>query len=229
MVMCSAVCCKNRSATDKKSPGFSSMKMFSFPKDIQRKKLWINAIKRANWTPTNNSRVCQAHFEESMFLRKSVEGRWRLVHDAIPTLFQHSKKKNERKLPLNRNKDAEELLKKQRFLFSEHSYTKDPWLSNKEDDSDSDPDNDVKMPILSDIFIQEAPEIEVITHVPCSNCINLLAANKFLSAKVRNLQAKIAKNKVSIITTNKTRKKIPKKTISSNNKSRKNNNYKSVQ
>uniref|UniRef100_A0A0K2TM11 Putative LOC100570331 [Acyrthosiphon pisum] n=1 Tax=Lepeophtheirus salmonis TaxID=72036 RepID=A0A0K2TM11_LEPSM len=53
--------------------------------------LWINVIIRANWTPTKDSRVCQAHFEESIFLRKSPEGRWHLIHITIPTLLEHSK------------------------------------------------------------------------------------------------------------------------------------------
>ncbi|XP_040572925.1 uncharacterized protein [Lepeophtheirus salmonis] len=212
MVSCSAVHCNNRSSTLKKSPDSLPMKMFNFPKDIHRRKLWINAMKRSNWTPTDNSRVCQVHFEESMFLRKSSEGRWRLVHDAVPTLFKHTKIKKKRKPPFNRNKDAEELLRKQKIILLEHSYAKTNGESNKEDDPYTD--HEVKSPTSSDVFVQEAPEIEVKTYVPCSKCINLVYGNKYLSSKIQKLQAKLSKNKASKKSTKKRSKWISKKTQS---------------
>uniref|UniRef100_A0A0K2UBF5 Uncharacterized protein n=2 Tax=Lepeophtheirus salmonis TaxID=72036 RepID=A0A0K2UBF5_LEPSM len=118
-----------------------------------------------------------------MFLPKFLEGSWRSVHNAIPTLFEHVKIKNKSKLPFNRN-DAEELQKEQRILMLEHSYAKTDGTSNKEDYLD----HEAQTPFSLDIFKQDAPEIEVLTYVPSSsNCINFVAANKSLSAKIKFL------------------------------------------
>uniref|UniRef100_A0A0K2TBM6 Uncharacterized protein n=1 Tax=Lepeophtheirus salmonis TaxID=72036 RepID=A0A0K2TBM6_LEPSM len=89
----------------------------------------------------------------------------------------------------------------------EHSYAKTHGTSNKEDYSYHEAQNS----FLSDIFIQEAPEIEVLSYVPCSNCINLVVTNESLSAKIQNLEAKLARNRASMMSTKKSRKKISKK------------------
>ncbi|XP_071747456.1 uncharacterized protein [Lepeophtheirus salmonis] len=74
MVTCSAVYCHNSSTLTKKFPGLSPKKMFNFPKDINCRKMWINAIKYANWTPTKNSRVCQAQFFHKTYIEGFLNG-----------------------------------------------------------------------------------------------------------------------------------------------------------
>ena len=45
---------------------------FRFPKDLRKRKAWINAVNRAHWLPNENSRICSTHF---------VDG-WHIVRDS---------------------------------------------------------------------------------------------------------------------------------------------------
>ncbi|CAM1295505.1 Uncharacterised protein r2_g476 [Pycnogonum litorale] len=54
---CCAVGCNNR-----RTMGRNNHSLFRFPNDPQIRKLWINKLKRANWTPTHTSVLCDAHF-----------------------------------------------------------------------------------------------------------------------------------------------------------------------
>ena len=40
---------------------------FRFPADGSRRKIWTSRVPRLNWTPSNNSVLCEKHFEESCF------------------------------------------------------------------------------------------------------------------------------------------------------------------
>ena len=40
----------------------NGIKMFRFPIDPERRKAWVDAIKRVGWQPKAHSRVCSAHF-----------------------------------------------------------------------------------------------------------------------------------------------------------------------
>nr|XP_040567306.1 uncharacterized protein LOC121117073 [Lepeophtheirus salmonis]XP_040567307.1 uncharacterized protein LOC121117073 [Lepeophtheirus salmonis] len=173
--------------------------MFNFPKDINRRKLWINAIKHANWTPTKTQEFLKFSLKNQCFCRSLQKdgGIWYMMQFLL--YLNIIKIKNKRKLPFNRKRDAEELQREQRILMLEHSFVETHGTSNKEDY----PDQEAQKPFSSDIFIQGAPEIEVLTDVPCSNCINLGAANKSLSAKIQHLQVKIVRNKASIRSTKK--------------------------
>uniref|UniRef100_A0A0K2UYT0 Uncharacterized protein n=1 Tax=Lepeophtheirus salmonis TaxID=72036 RepID=A0A0K2UYT0_LEPSM len=79
----------------------------------------------------------------------------------------------------------------------EYSYAKTHVTTNKEDY----PEHETQNPFSLDIFIQESPEIEVLTNVTCFNRINLVGANKFLSAKIQHPQSKLTRNKPLIMST----------------------------
>uniref|UniRef100_A0A0K2UYE5 THAP-type domain-containing protein n=1 Tax=Lepeophtheirus salmonis TaxID=72036 RepID=A0A0K2UYE5_LEPSM len=213
MVMCCAINCKNKSATHKRTPGSSPARMFSFPKDKTRRKVWANTIKRANWTPTDHSRLCDAHFEERMFRRRPVEGRWLLKHDAIPTLFGHIKRKNIRKPPLNRN-SAEEAFERNKSTFAlDHSYNKPFSMTttttlnhDKEEVEEESVFIDQpcdKLSTFHDLALEEVSEEVVIqndslnTSVLCSNCQNVGTINKALVAKNHDLHKQILRLKAS--------------------------------
>lgn len=52
---CSAVGCNNRSE--------KGYKMKCFPRDSKLRKIWQERVGRANWEPSNNSFLCDVHFE----------------------------------------------------------------------------------------------------------------------------------------------------------------------
>ena len=73
---------------------------FRFPADESRRKIWTSRVPRLNWTPSNNSVLCEKHFEESCFKterndlkndrRKQRKGelqRKELKDDAVPTIW----------------------------------------------------------------------------------------------------------------------------------------------
>ncbi|TGZ48982.1 hypothetical protein DBV15_12072 [Temnothorax longispinosus] len=76
MVGCCAKHCKNRSEN-----GF---RMFRFPKDKQRKQVWLEKCGKSI-APT--SRLCERHFDDSQF-ENHREDKWRkLKPNAVPTIF----------------------------------------------------------------------------------------------------------------------------------------------
>ena len=60
-ISCCAVGCTNQQQWG------SSISFYRFPADIDRRNKWISAVKRANWTPSNYSRICSAHFIRGEF------------------------------------------------------------------------------------------------------------------------------------------------------------------
>ncbi|XP_036143319.1 peroxynitrite isomerase THAP4-like [Monomorium pharaonis] len=79
MLCCVAVNCSNRSE--------KGWKLFRFPVSDRRVK-WVQNIRRGNnWTPTEASRLCEKHFENSQFERHRSDGLRKLKPNAIPTLF----------------------------------------------------------------------------------------------------------------------------------------------
>eukprot|EP00102_Acyrthosiphon_pisum_P019011 XP_016656221.1 PREDICTED: THAP domain-containing protein 7-like isoform X1 [Acyrthosiphon pisum] len=88
---CSAVKCTNRSS--------QSIRLFRLPAQLERRKIWINNTRRAQWQPTESASLCelllplmyffkyQVHFEENQFERKRIDGWIKLKWDAIPKMF----------------------------------------------------------------------------------------------------------------------------------------------
>eukprot|EP00102_Acyrthosiphon_pisum_P007933 XP_003243829.1 PREDICTED: THAP domain-containing protein 4-like [Acyrthosiphon pisum] len=79
---CSAVNCTNRRT--------QGVRLFRFPAQLERRKIWINNIGRAQWQPTESARLCEVHFEENQFERKRIDGWIKLKWNAIPTIFNIS-------------------------------------------------------------------------------------------------------------------------------------------
>lgn len=81
--------------------GTHRISMFKFPKELKRRKLWIQRLNRGrtvteDFVPSVHSKLCLKHFEDSQFLisPKLVKEvgyrniRLRLKPDAVPTLFE---------------------------------------------------------------------------------------------------------------------------------------------
>ena len=58
---------------------------FSFPKNIERRKLWVAALRRKEFQPTKYSKICADHFEDACFDRTGQTTRLR--DTAVPTIF----------------------------------------------------------------------------------------------------------------------------------------------
>ncbi|XP_033229728.1 uncharacterized protein LOC117181276 [Belonocnema kinseyi] len=97
--------CVAANCTHRSEQGF---RVFRFPSDPNRRKKWLNNIRRKEWTPTNSLCLCevieesnsftidihyiilislQVHFEESQFDNKRVDGLKKLKPIVVPTLF----------------------------------------------------------------------------------------------------------------------------------------------
>lgn len=48
---CSAVNCTNRSG--------DGIRLFRFPAQLERRKIWINNTRRGQWKPTESARLCE--------------------------------------------------------------------------------------------------------------------------------------------------------------------------
>ncbi|XP_011859801.1 PREDICTED: THAP domain-containing protein 1-like, partial [Vollenhovia emeryi] len=66
-------------------------KMCHFPlKDPTRCAVWVNNIKRKNWTPNKHSTICQVHFAPEAWEQHRADGMLKLKNNAVPTLFANS-------------------------------------------------------------------------------------------------------------------------------------------
>ncbi|KAM7305041.1 peroxynitrite isomerase THAP4 isoform X1 [Ixodes scapularis] len=83
---CCAPGCRNTTVV-----GSRGLRMFKLPKCPKRRKEWVEKINRgADWIPPKHAYLCEAHFEESMYLRRIFDGWTRLKTTAVPTIFQHN-------------------------------------------------------------------------------------------------------------------------------------------
>ncbi|XP_050063017.1 THAP domain-containing protein 2-like [Aphis gossypii] len=76
---CTAVNCSNSRR--------KGIRLFRFPKDISRRKIWLQNCRRDKWVPTESSELCEIHFEENQFEQHRLDGLKKLKSNAIPTLF----------------------------------------------------------------------------------------------------------------------------------------------
>uniref|UniRef100_A0A8C4R2C5 THAP domain-containing protein 1 n=1 Tax=Eptatretus burgeri TaxID=7764 RepID=A0A8C4R2C5_EPTBU len=120
MTGCCAIGCTNRSER-----GF---KMYRFPADPGRKKIWENKVRRLRWTPTSGSFLCQKHFDAQQFENRRIDGKWKLKCHAVPTIFFHHKSLKPRKCSkkTSANRLATEKVVKKRAILPDHSYCAAP-------------------------------------------------------------------------------------------------------
>ncbi len=97
MASCVAPGCKSGYGTEGKLP--PGVSRHYFPRDAARRELWIKAVPRANWQPSQTSVLCSLHFTQDDFktertdtnpYRKTGAGnltRPRLKEDAVPRIF----------------------------------------------------------------------------------------------------------------------------------------------
>ncbi|KAL0870843.1 hypothetical protein ABMA27_004687 [Loxostege sticticalis] len=75
-------CGKNTRTSSFKKDGIT---FHRFPKDPNRKAIWIEACRRdKKWYPPCKALMCSRHFEKMYF---SIKNRIRLMNDAVPTLY----------------------------------------------------------------------------------------------------------------------------------------------
>lgn len=69
---------------------------FRFPlKNPQLLKLWVHHVRRKNWKPNANSRLCSDHFGEDDYkCKQGAKHRW-LKEDAVPSQFSFNECKKE--------------------------------------------------------------------------------------------------------------------------------------
>ncbi|XP_077265802.1 uncharacterized protein LOC143899402 [Temnothorax americanus] len=89
MTGCCVVGCNNNS-----EKGFSLRR---FPSNEERRTLWVSKIGRKNWKPSPNSHICEVHFAEDMWEKPRIDGKRKLKHNAVPTIFPIVQKEKENK------------------------------------------------------------------------------------------------------------------------------------
>ncbi|KAK4315365.1 hypothetical protein Pmani_013418 [Petrolisthes manimaculis] len=94
------------------------MRLFRFPRDAERRKIWENKVRRANWSANENHRLCQAHFLDDQFETNRADGWKKLKSTAVPTIFCHRPLPRYRKAPVKHTSDDVD------------STTKDVWLGD---------------------------------------------------------------------------------------------------
>ncbi|XP_050023791.1 uncharacterized protein [Dermacentor andersoni] len=92
--ICCAVGC------DRNTPDVT---LHKFPVDKRLRAKWVAAVRRINWSPSEHSRLCSAHFTDECYelsVRLSLDfgiaagarpRAGKLKPDAVPTIFDHSK------------------------------------------------------------------------------------------------------------------------------------------
>ncbi|XP_058855486.1 THAP domain-containing protein 2-like isoform X1 [Acipenser ruthenus] len=80
-----------------------------FPKNIERRQLWVARMRRQEFKPSNRAVLCSDHFEEAYFDKTGQTVRLR--PDAVPTIFNfpdHLQKKAGSRKPPARRQPAEQ-------------------------------------------------------------------------------------------------------------------------
>ena len=108
MPTCVAKNCYSGHSKGKKSDSgaISRVVLFRFPEKARIENRWIRALHKYKWSPKSHSVLCSLHFDEDSFLPGSLNDplqRPKLKLNAVPTVFDHNKKKEARKLPKDRS------------------------------------------------------------------------------------------------------------------------------
>ena len=93
----------------KEPPDAPRVVLYKFPKSARISNRWIRGLRRSKWSPKPTSVLCSLHFEENCFLPGTFNDplqKPKLKPNAVPTIFDHGKKKTARKPPKNRSAPA---------------------------------------------------------------------------------------------------------------------------
>ena len=118
MVFCAALNCLNYSK--------SKVSTFKFPANSKLRKQWVLKMKRKEFQPEKNSRICAVHFTEDYFrenlaIRTFLGSdfkplRLHLKEDAVPRTFFFVRKRNHGEECLPKHKDPTAAFAKRRKL-----------------------------------------------------------------------------------------------------------------
>ena len=163
---CCAFGCASRYSKKK------GVKLYRFPRDPERRSLWIQAIKREKWQPNEHSRICGRHFISGR------PSRFRNDPDFVPSIFVFSKTKE--KENASRVARYQRLIKRRVVLGS---------IENR-DSSDHGPDDvsDHTESTFCDVGVQAAASV-------CDQCINTNSRPK-LRDQSSQCAAKLPKKKI---------------------------------
>ena len=92
-----------------KEPPDTRVVLYKFPKDARISNRWIRGLHLSKWSPKKCSVVCSLHFQEDCFLPGTFNDplqKPKLKSNAVPTIFDHGKKKTARRPPKNRSAPA---------------------------------------------------------------------------------------------------------------------------
>uniref|UniRef100_A0A0A9W4R2 THAP domain-containing protein 1 n=1 Tax=Lygus hesperus TaxID=30085 RepID=A0A0A9W4R2_LYGHE len=90
MVYCVAFGCKNfRRKHRQKNETEKKVSFFKFPRDPVMNELWVQLLRRPNWRPTANSRLCSEHFAKDQ-ISHYPSGLY-LKNGAVPSIFPFHK------------------------------------------------------------------------------------------------------------------------------------------
>ncbi|XP_051949129.1 peroxynitrite isomerase THAP4-like [Xyrauchen texanus] len=110
--VCCAVGCHNNRRKNK------DIRLYSIPKEPKRRLIWLAAIRRAHWTPTKHSVLCNEHFISG---EKSENP---MSPDFVPSVFAHTsaaqKQRNAYKL---KRFEQTQALKRKRTHAVDESHT----------------------------------------------------------------------------------------------------------
>ena len=111
---CVVPLCKTGSSSARRRARKTSV--FKFPVDPDRRAAWIRAIRRNNFEPNQNSRVCSVHFRQEDFVSERLDRNSRrhtrrlkkkiLEDDAIPSVFPGYPSHLQGKSPMRRSERA---------------------------------------------------------------------------------------------------------------------------
>ena len=75
-------CCAHGCANNRRTN--PNLQFYRIPKDLSRRKAWLSRIRRENFTPTDNTRICSEHFVGGT---KSDDPE---AEGYVPSIFSHS-------------------------------------------------------------------------------------------------------------------------------------------
>ena len=79
---CTVFGCKNRWTKEK-----PIVKFHSYPKDPERRKRWLHAVRRVNFDPSDHVKICSEHFLKSDYKQREDLNKMMLQDDAVPSIF----------------------------------------------------------------------------------------------------------------------------------------------